>query len=288
MREPSLSVVIPTRDRREVLEKVLLALSRQSLDRDHWELIIVNDGSKDDTPQYLSSLKFHNLRSFEAQGSGPATARNIGIEAARGSRILLLGDDMIPAPDLLEGHLDMAPSTKFSGIQGRIEWDPEMEITALMHYMAPEGPQFYFKGMRDGSEIPFSRIYGANFSAPRSQFLTEPFDPHFRFACMEDTEMAWRWRLRGWKFVFAEKALCFHHHFYDENTALFARQRLAGHEARYCVRRHAGLFIPLFLSPLLQLLWFRLRSAPGLTQKRAWDIAGRAAYLKGWFSGKAH
>ena len=189
-----------------------------------------------------------------------------------------MGDDMIPARDLLETHL-RASAGRDLGIQGRIEWDPDSEITDLMRFMAPEGPQFYFRGFKEGDRIPFSRIYGANFSAPRQFFLEEPFDQHFHFACMEDTEMAWRWKKRGWTFLYSEQAKCVHNHRYDDLEDFLARQRRAGREARYCIRRHPGLFPTLFLFPALQCLRLILRAPRGLKHKQRWDLQGRLAYL---------
>jgi len=283
MSELLFSVIIPTRDRRKRLERTLRGFAQQTMERDAWEVIVVDDASVDDTQDFLQEQSLIPIHTVCASGNGPAAARNLGISVAKGERILLMGDDMNPAEDILEAHEHAAAGSDL-GIQGRIEWDPAAEITELMRFMAPEGPQFYFKGMKEGDRIPFSRIYGANFSAPRRFFLQEPFDEHFQFACMEDTEMAWRWSKRGWPMLYSDTARCFHHHHYDDLGELLARQRRAGVEARYCIARHPALVWTLLLSPTLQCLRLLLKAPFGLNQNERWGLKTRQAYLAGWRS----
>ncbi len=281
MPELLFSVIIPTRDRRKTLEQSLSAFAAQTMPIDRWEMIVVDDASVDDTVDFLRRDPPLPLRILRASGDGPARARNLGIAAARAQRILLMGDDMIPAPDLLEAHRQAGGASE-EAVQGRIEWDPESEITEIMRFMAPEGPQFYFRGLQDGDRIPFSRIYGANFSAPRDFFLQEPFDERFRFACMEDTEMAWRWRQRGWSFQYAERARCFHRHHYSRLEHLLERQKRAGSEARTCVRIHPKLVFPLFLLPAIQCLRSLLKAPIHLQRENRWWLRCRLAYLAGY------
>ena len=190
-----------------------------------------------------------------------------------------MGDDMIPERELLARHISARHE---EGLQGRIEWDPDLDITTLMQFMAPEGPQFYFKGLKEDDSVPFSRIYGANFSAPRRFFLEEPFDEGFPFACMEDTELAWRWKKRGWSFRYSEKALCYHHHRYDDFEEFLARQHRAGTQARACVRRHPALLPTLLVGPVLQLLRLLLRRPSALSRRERWARDWRLSYIRGF------
>jgi peptidoglycan/xylan/chitin deacetylase (PgdA/CDA1 family)/glycosyltransferase involved in cell wall biosynthesis len=100
-----LSVIIPTFNRRHVLERTLPALEAQDLPPEEYEVIVVIDGSTDDTTKLLHNWKPRcAFRALEAPHRGPGAARNIGIRAAAGELVLLLDDDLIATPDLLRQH----------------------------------------------------------------------------------------------------------------------------------------------------------------------------------------
>jgi len=280
---PRLSVVIPTKNRWPRLRECIHALNRQSLDRSSFETIIIDDHSTDGSFEHLKNefLSELELRVFANPGTGPAAARNLGIGEARSDRILLLGDDTIPMPQTLEKHLENTDEP--IGIQGRIDWDPEIEITSVMRFLAPEGLQFWFRGLTDGDKIAFSGVYASNFSAPTQLFREEPFDPHFLYACLEDTEAAWRWKMGGLSFRYSADALCLHRHHYDSIDAFLQRRRRAGAEAKYCIRRHTGMASCLLYRPLLLLL--RRLLIPARTPEDAWERASWLKYFGGYFEG---
>ncbi len=252
MASPSLTVVIPTRNRRSTLELTLDALEKQEIPPRSFEVIVVDDGSDDDTSQWLARQTFEafELKNLRTEGIGPAGARNLGISQAQADRILLLGDDTVPQPSTLEAHLALAGDRDI-GVQGRIDWDPSLEITPVMHFLAPEGPQFWFKGLSNGDPVPFTGVYGSNLSAPTKWFLSEPFDETYRSACFEDTEQAWRWSRRGWHVVYGDLAVCYHRHHYESLDPVLRRQRRAGVATRHTLRKHPRLLWTLFLQPLM-------------------------------------
>lgn len=284
-----LSIVIPTKDRGDRLVETLRALEAQPMDG-AFEVLVVDDGSAPGALAEAEGLpRRFPCRWLRQEGRGPAAARNLGVAAARGERILLLGDDTRPAPGALAVHLRGGRQTAV-GIQGHIAWDPQQAITPLMHFLAPEGPQFYFKGLEAGGEIPFTAVLGSNYSAPRRWFQEEPFDEAFPHAAVEDTELAWRFSLRGWRTLYAPDALCWHHHHYGELAPFLARQRRAGASARYAVRLHPRLLVPLVLSPTLFGLPVAARAALQRLVGRGkredlWDLASRAAFLRGFLFG---
>lgn len=287
MAGPALTVVIPTRNRRSTLELTLDALEKQEIPPGSFEVIVVDDGSNDDTSQWLArkDYKAFELKTLRTEGVGPAGARNLGISQAQADRVLLLGDDTIPLPLTLAVHMILAEDGNV-GVQGRIEWDPSLEITPVMHFMAPEGPQFWFKGLGNGDPVPFTGVYGSNLSAPTQWFLSEPFDETYRSACFEDTEQAWRWSRRGWTVVFGERAVCYHRHHYESLKPVLRRQRRAGAATGYTLSKHPRLLWTLFLQPLM-VGGFKAVRVGGKT------LLGRAAFEDradlrcrlAWFSG---
>lgn len=106
----AISVIIPTRDRRASLRRLLSALERQTLPRDQFEVVVSVDGSTDGSVEtggeFASSLAPQVLWQAAA---GRAAACNAGTRRSRGDVVLFLDDDMEPAPSLLEAHVGRAP-----------------------------------------------------------------------------------------------------------------------------------------------------------------------------------
>jgi len=104
---PRMSVVIATYNRGELLKSSLESLVRQSLLKDQYEVIIVDDGSTDATPDicrtFSSTLP---LKYFPLAHSGVSAAKNLGVIAASGHILLLLNQDDIADQDLLRELLE--------------------------------------------------------------------------------------------------------------------------------------------------------------------------------------
>ncbi len=300
MTQPKLTVVIPTRDRRRRLEETLDALAAQDEVRGAIEVVVVDDGSSDGTAELLAAERFTvlDLQGLRQEAKGPAEARNRGVARARAERVLLLGDDTRPAPGALAAHLESAAGREVA-VQGHIDWDPEAEVTPVMTFLAPEGPQFYFKGLVDGAAIPYTAVLASNLSAPTHWFRDDPFDEGFPDAALEDTELAYRWRRKGRHAIYARRACCWHRHHYAELEPFLARQRRAGRAARHAVTLHPRLLWRLVVQPSVFGGWVLARHAVrGLGGRRrredawdlrcredAWDLRCRAAFLRGFLAG---
>ncbi|MGE0709144.1 MAG: glycosyltransferase [Planctomycetota bacterium] len=105
MSTPLVSVILPTCDRARVLPRAVRSVLRQTHER--LELIVVDDGSSDETPEVLAALardpRVRILRRERSQLAGnPVNPRNLGIEAARGEYLAFLDDDDTYRPRFLE------------------------------------------------------------------------------------------------------------------------------------------------------------------------------------------
>lgn len=129
-----LSVVIPTYNRRHVLERTLPALEAQDLAPEEFEVLIVEDGCTDGTDELLRNWKpkfvFHALK---APHRGAGAARNVGIQAAKGALVLFLDDDLIAIPDLLRQHCEAHSGPELEIIHGPISVMPGSAKTIIRH-----------------------------------------------------------------------------------------------------------------------------------------------------------
>jgi glycosyltransferase involved in cell wall biosynthesis len=103
---PLISVVIPTFNHAQYVRETVESVKAQTFG--DYEIIVVNDGSPDNTAQVLSSyVASGDIRYFEQPNLGQATARNLGIRHARGEFIALLDDDDLWPADRLEWQVDV-------------------------------------------------------------------------------------------------------------------------------------------------------------------------------------
>ncbi|MGF7185247.1 glycosyltransferase involved in cell wall biosynthesis [Desulfitispora alkaliphila] len=102
----NVSVIIPTYNRAELLELTLLSLYKQSVSSDAYEVIVVNDNSKDNTAKLLEKMKPpFELRVLNNEvNRGAAYSRNRGVKASKG-RVIIFLDEMLVGRDFIKGHL---------------------------------------------------------------------------------------------------------------------------------------------------------------------------------------
>ena len=109
MRSPSLSIVIPTYNRAELLRLTLDSIVRQNIDPADIETIVVDDGSSDNTRALVRSFNENRapVKYFfqDDLGYRVATARNLGIRNATGKIVLFIDSGIILAPDCIPEHI---------------------------------------------------------------------------------------------------------------------------------------------------------------------------------------
>jgi rhamnosyltransferase len=221
-----LSVVIPTRNRRDVLEQCLRRLSDQHLERSGYEVIVVDDGSDDASP--VSPPANLDLRRLRQPPRGPAAARNHGVRAARGNVIVFIGDDIFVPPDFLRIHREWHREhpSDLHGLLGVAEWPPHYLGNSYMRWLDASGLQFGYRGLRAGEPLPYYSFYTSNLSLKRSVLLDHPFDEDFQDAAYEDTDLGLRLQRAGFQLFFGPACRAEHHHAYSLQASCDHRRRV--------------------------------------------------------------
>jgi glycosyltransferase involved in cell wall biosynthesis len=99
---PKLSVIIPTYNRLPSLQRTLAALYAQTLPHDRFEVIVIDDGSPDDTPSIAQREHPIAFRYERQANQGAAVARDRGVQLASGDVLVFLDDDIALTPGSLE------------------------------------------------------------------------------------------------------------------------------------------------------------------------------------------
>ena len=218
---PSLTVIIPTYNRVQLLAKALAGYEKQSSLTLIRELLIVDDGSTDGTETFVrdfrrkSRLPLHYLRQ---SNKGPAAARNLGISEAKSPLILFTDSDIIPSQDLVEQHSawHRKHPESSSAILGYVTWSPEVNPTPFMRWYGEDPMLFAYRLARGKTELDFRFFYTCNLSL-KTAFLRENghFNESFRSAAYEDTELGYRLSRHGMTLRYNPAAVAYHHQFFS-------------------------------------------------------------------------
>jgi glycosyltransferase involved in cell wall biosynthesis len=102
---PTVSIIIPTHNRAKLVQEALRSVLGQTFQ--DYEVIIVDDGSSDNTRQVIKEFTQHDKRMhyFCQSNRGPSAARNRGIRASKGQYIAFLDDDDMWLPEKLEKQM---------------------------------------------------------------------------------------------------------------------------------------------------------------------------------------
>ena len=240
------SVVIPTHNRKETLQKAIQAYLNQAAPSDSFEILAVDDGSSDGTSQVLSRFLGSgpvDIRYFRQEQRGPAAARNLGIREASGEIILFTDDDIVPARNLVAEHLAWHQKHPEAcvAVLGYVTWSPEIETTPFMRWYGERGPLFAYADLAGRTQIDFRFFYSCNVSL-KAQFLRNSgtFDEEFKSAAFEDTELGYRLAKRGMRLLYNPAAVGYHYQRFSVEDACRRARRVAAAQ-RIFERKEAGI-----------------------------------------------
>lgn len=200
---PSISVIVPAYQAGNLIDRCLEALECQTVPRESYEILVVDDGSRDET---VDRVRSHDgVRLLNQAHAGPAAARNRGAEHARGDVLLFTDCDCEPAPDWIERMVTPLRSDGIVGVKGAYR-SRQRETVARFVQMEYEDK---YERMARQEYIDFIDTYAAGYR--RDVYVANRgFDPTFPEASVEDQEFSFRLAGLGYRMVFVPEAHVYH------------------------------------------------------------------------------
>jgi GT2 family glycosyltransferase len=198
---PRVSVVVCTYNGGRTLEQCLRSL--QALDYPNYEVIVVDDGSTDDTRAILA--RFPGVRAIHQPNRGLSAARNVGLREATGPVVAYTDSDCFADPDWLT-HLVYQLRRSRAAAVGGPNLTPEDGWLAACVAAAPGQPTHVLESDQTAEHIP-----GCNMAFRREALeALSGFDPQYRKAG-DDVDVCWRLQQAGFWITFAPGAFVWHH-----------------------------------------------------------------------------
>lgn len=217
---PCCSVIVPVYNGAATIEQCLHALANQSTPANDYELIIVDDGSRDETVARIEAWaagrpEIH-LRLLQQANAGPAAARNTGAQAANAPLLLFTDADCAPAPNWIATMLAALSQPDVAGVKGVYRTQQQAWVA---RFVQAEYEDRYDR-MRVRPTIDFIDTYAAGYR--REIFLAQGgFDA--RLIACEDQELSFRLVKQGHKLHFVPAAWVEHQHV--ESVRNYARRK---------------------------------------------------------------
>lgn len=195
------TIQLCTYNRAQLLERVLDACFEQTVPPDAYEVVLIDDGSSDETPAVIERARTRAACRFVAvtqPNSGLARGRNNGIARAQGERIIFIDDDVLPLPNFVEEHLRSHAAHPLAIVRGgaiNVENFDELPppVWSLKDY---SGNYFWTTNV----SVPLKTIRAIG-----------GFNEEFAEYGWEDIDVGLRLRFAGVKAVFNRRALAYHY-----------------------------------------------------------------------------
>lgn len=211
--DPTVSVVIPTHNRKEALLDTLTALAKVEFPRSRWEVIVVDDGSTDGTEAAVrerAAAGDLHLRYLRQANSGPAAARNRGAAASESDVLIFLDDDILVEPDFVTRHVEALKTHPGCWIAGRITHPEVLRATPFGAYRDTVWERFHRQhpadriSETDGGSAANLSLWNADFRRLGG------FDESFNTPSCEDWDLGIRARQAGIRVLYHPRLVTQH------------------------------------------------------------------------------
>ncbi|NQU06223.1 MAG: glycosyltransferase [Calditrichaeota bacterium] len=259
MSHPELSVIIPTYNALSLLKRTIFSLEKQLPDPRFFQTVVVDDGSKDDTGDFLRGYSgILQLTSvINSENVGRAAVRNAGVKAANGRILLFIDGDMEFDSGLVAGHLIEQKKREIILI-GKVVYKKTLPCRAYRRYIETRGAN----KLPVGSALPGRYFLSGHVSIPRNVFdAVGGFDENFKVHGGEDLDLGMRIVAAGYKIEYMPDLQMTHLHVRDLNSALKISKEYGHSSVPLLVAKHPDLIGELRLD------WDRSSGLSGLFRR---------------------
>ena len=203
------SVIIPTYNAEKIIKPVINALLSQQTKKT-FEIIVVDDGSSDETAQEVKKIKSKKLVYLHQKNTGPAKARNAGAKCAKGKIILFIDSDCVAEKAWLTEMLKPFSEKGGAAVQGAYK-TKQKELIARLDQIDIEYRYEKMKKAQENNSLDWVGSYSAAYDKKIYDSLGG-FDESFPIASGEDPELSYKVQEKGGKIIFNPKAIVYHTH----------------------------------------------------------------------------
>jgi GT2 family glycosyltransferase len=208
--KPRISVILHAAKSGQRVLRCLESLFNQTVPRDWYEIIVIDDSSTDDTADILRTFgdSVKVIRSAERWGS--SKSRNAGVDYANGELLFFTGVDCIAESHLLEEHLHSHSKHRNCAVVGRICWQDDPRKDSFVEFLKQTG-YLFTSPPPDPKNVSYEYVYTANLSLPKQRFLeVGKSDERLFPGYFSDTELGFRLKQAGCEIVFNPGAIVSH------------------------------------------------------------------------------
>ena len=246
---PELSVIIATRNRARQLGRALASLQVQSLPTHSFEIVVVDNGSSDNTAELAPTAlrPFRHATFLQEPKPGAAAARNAGVAASTTGVVVFLDDDIVADAELLAEHVKSHADGANIAVLGAVRFPWQGTESPLFRLLVQRPELLQSFSFADPQDVSFLHFYTCNLSMRRAFFQTNAgFDERFTGSGFEDTELGYRFLQAGGRMIFNPRASALHHP--EISASVLARKQFNnGRYLAYLLHKHSQLrqtFVP--------------------------------------------
>jgi len=200
---PKASIVIPAFNAAPTIEKAILACLAQSYPKDKLEIIVVDDGSSDNTAEII---KRHPVKYIFQENSGPAKARNTGWKSSAGDVVCFTDADCQPEKEWVLKLVGKFTDEEIAAVAGSY---------GIVNSNSLKAGCIHEEIIQRHLKMPeFIRVFGSYNVAMRRDILEKlgGFEEGFPQASGEDNDLSYRILQHGFKIYFAKDVLVYHYY----------------------------------------------------------------------------
>jgi glycosyltransferase involved in cell wall biosynthesis len=237
---PRVSVIVPTFNRASMLRELLSSLAQQSYPLTAYEVIIIDDGSTDETRTVAAENWPFTLRYIWQTNEGDAGARNRAAQISQAEILVFLDDDILVEPDYIRSVVAEHDVTEHRVVIGTMNTSVGMAWPVTYVRDRPQLPSDNVKS----SVVPFTEVCSNSMSVRRQDYFEVGMMDSLGFSGSSmwcDVDFAYRASLKGFEFRRCNARYWHRDHVSRNVSSLATRMKVAAYRAVVLLQKYPDL-----------------------------------------------